>query len=181
MKIFPFTTLVLLFLSLPAMAQETASALTEESIQTFVDDSAALTDQNNGMSDEDIRSFLDTHLKAEGEYKSIITYEIPGYPPQARQVALNKEDFIRNVIEGRNTLEDYEADVRLNSTEIEKDGQTAKIKTSTTETGRMPFQDGAMVPFEGTSTCTQDLFLNPQAQIILSTANCQTTLTLFED
>ncbi|MCB1530988.1 MAG: hypothetical protein H6853_04470 [Rhodospirillales bacterium] len=181
MKILLFAALVPLFASLPVMAQEHISVLTEDSIQAFVDDSAALTDPDNGMSDEDIRSFLDTHLKADGAYKSVITYEIPGYPPQARQVSLNKEDFIQNVIEGRNALEDYAADVRINSTEIEKDGQQANIRTRTTETGRMPFQDGAMVPFEGTSICTQGLSLNPQGQVVLSTADCRTTITILED
>lgn len=157
-----------------------AGELTRDSIENFINEFSSLTDQNNGMSDEDVNSFLEKHLASNGKYQGNIIYDIPGYPPQTKQADMNKSDFIATALQGRNTIKDHSARVRINHIKIESGDQRATIRTRTDETGLMPVLDETPVPFKGLSTCTQTITLHAD-NIMLDSAQCQTVITFIEE
>lgn len=154
-----------------------ADSLTEDKIRAFLDQSTLLTHQDNDMSDEQIADYLDDHVDDRGVFKSTIMYDIPGYPPQMRDVALNKSDFIKNIIDGRKTMENYTSSVTLKHADIQ--GNKATIRTETIESGIAPMNDTDRAAFDGRSSCNQTLYENG-GDIVLSSAACETIITFKE-
>lgn len=154
-----------------------AEPLTEKRIQDFLDKSTSLTHANNNMSDDQIADFLDTHIDRKGAFKSTLMYDIPGYPPQMRDVSLSKKDFIANILQGRKTMENYTSSVTLKHADIR--GDKATIRTETHESGIAPMNETDRAPFEGRSSCNQTLHDNG-GDIILSSAVCETIITFKE-
>lgn len=170
--------LSLSFLALLATSSAArAEPLTEQRIQNFLDKSTSLTHANNGMSDDQIADFLDTHIDRKGAFKSTLMYDIPGYPPQMRDIVLNKKDFIANILQGRKTMENYTSSVTLKHADIQ--GNKATIRTETHESGIAPMNETDRAPFEGRSSCNQTLHDNG-GDIILSSAVCETIITFKE-
>lgn len=163
-----------------AFAGESVSELTARNIKSFIQETTELTHQGNGLDEEGVRDYLDTHLYDRGSFRSLITYEVPGHQAQQQQMGLNKKKFIKNVIQGREALENYTSSVELMDHEIADDGQTAKIQTVGEESGLMPMQEGQMAAFEGRSECTQHLKIEENT-IILISANCETVFTFLEN
>lgn len=154
-----------------------ADALTEEKIQAFLDKTTSLSQPDNGMSDQQIVDYLDDHIDRKGTFSSTLMYDIPGYPSQMRNLTLNKADFIKNIIEGRKTMENYQSTVTLKSAAIR--GNKATIKTETVESGVAPMNETDRAAFEGRSSCNQTLYENG-GEIILSSAACETIITFKE-
>lgn len=153
-----------------------AEALTEKSIQAFIDKSTSLSHQNNGMTDDQITDFLDDHVARGAVFTSQIMYDIPGQPAQMRQLVLNKSDFIKQTIEGRNTMQDYTSSVILKKTDI--NGDQANIVIETTDSGRAPM-NGTAVNFEGKSSCNQVLKEDGGTIVVMSAA-CETIISFKE-
>lgn len=162
-----------LSVSLPARAD----TLTEASIKAFLDQTTRLTHQNNGMSKEQIITFLETHIGKKGRFQSQIMYDIPGHPPQTRAVSLSKQEFIQNVVQGRDTMQNYTSSVELRNADIK--GKKATIETTTRESGVAPVEGQGVAPFEGVSSCRQTLEQDG-SNIVLTSAACETIISFQE-
>lgn len=153
-----------------------ADGLTEAKIQAFIDKSTSLSHRNNGMTDNQITDFLDDHIARGAVFTSQIMYDIPGQPAQVRQLVLNKSDFIKQTIEGRNTMQDYTSSVILKKADIK--GAQANITIETSDSGRAPM-NGTPVMFEGKSSCNQVLKEDGGTIIVVSAA-CETIISFKE-
>jgi len=65
----------------------------------------------------------------------MMTYDIPGFPPQEKKMSLNREEFIENVIAGRQAIKDYTSSVALKNSDVSGDSKRATIKTEGRESG----------------------------------------------
>ncbi len=155
-----------------------AEALTEARIKAFLDQSIALMQAGSGVTDEQLEKFFDDHVARKAMFKSTIMYDIPGYPPQMRNVALNKTDYIKNILDGRRTMKDFSSSVTLKKADIK--GDTATIKTDGTESGSAPMEGAENpVPFEGRSSCNQ-IVKDDGGTVVLVSAACETIITFKE-
>lgn len=175
MKLLAFAATAALVLTPSTSAQ--AQSLSEASIQAFLNETTRLTHLDNGMNDEQITAYLEAHIGSKGKFESKIMYDIPSYPPQMRQISLNKKDFIKNVIEGRKTMQNYTSSVTLKTATI--NGNAATIQTTTRESGIAPVEGQGTAPFEGISNCNQTL-IQDGGNIILTSASCETIITFKE-
>lgn len=175
MKLFLFAACAASLLTVTSPAR--ADSMTEDSIRAFLDETTRLTHADNGMNDEEITAYLEKHIGDTGRFNSQILYDIPGYPPQTRQVSLDKKDFIKNVVEGRKTMQGYTSSVTLKKADIT--GSNAAIETTTRESGIAPVDGQGTAPFEGISTCNQTLQQNGGA-IVITSAACETIITFKE-
>jgi len=170
----PALIMLALFMAQPVYAQ--TSQLTRENIENFVQKTTNLTHQGSGLDASDITSFLQKHLYDKGIFRTIITYHIPGYPPQPQNMSLDKELFIENVLEGQETIENYNSTVEITDIQIKDGGQTATIRTDGQESGIMPVDKKQKASFEGQSECKQHLaIINKTIQMI--SAECFTDVT----
>ena len=151
-----------------------AADMTEDSIRAFLEETTRLTHANNGMSDDDIVAFLNTHIADNGRFKSKLLYSINGQTAEPRDVMLDKEGFINNVMQGRNTMQNYTSSVLLKKADIH--GNSAAILTTTEESGLAPMEGNVMVPFTGISNCQQSL-REKGGKIVLAAASCETVIT----
>jgi len=153
-----------------------ASILTESEITQFIEKT---TDVINGhardMSSDDIERYLKKHLHKDARFSSGVKYKIPGFPDQSASVVLMKQDFIRNVQQGSQALDDYETDVSIDQIKISKDGSKATVRTTGYESGSMNVQGAGIIPVEGTSKCLQILMLTKNT-IQMYSANCETNI-----
>ena len=156
---------------------QAAEKLTKQSIEAFIEQTTKLTHADSGLSDEEAQDFLNQHLDDSGIYKSVITYDIPGFPPTPQELSLTKQDFIDNVITGRDSMEKYDSSVKVTKTEITKDGQYAIIMTKTSEKGITPVSPEEKLPFDGVSLCKQHLKIGEEDRIILVSAECETQMS----
>lgn len=160
-------------------AETPVSKLTESNIKHFLEESTRITNQKK-LSDDKIRSFFNRHLGQGSAYTSVITYEIPGYPPQPRTLTLDKNQFIENIVTGQSMMTDYSSSTELQHHTIDKTGQTATIETMGYERGKMPFQGSQLVPFKGRNHCTQNLKISDEQAIQIVSASCETTIEILE-
>lgn len=164
--------------AMPAMAQEeTMRTLTPVKIRAFIDKMTEKTKPGGRLGDQDVVAYLDAHLADDGQYASYLTFRIPGFDDQTQEVFVDKEQFIRNILSGRQDIRDYDSSVKVMDVEVAKDKQTATIKTLTKEEGMMPVEEGRYVPFEGQSECQQQIRLQGNIPQILS-ASCQSLIEI---
>jgi len=166
--------MLVFFMAQPVYAQ--TSQLTRENIENFVQKTTKLTHQGSGLDASDITSFLTKHLYDKGIFRTIITYHIPGYPPQPQNMSLDKELFIENVLEGRETIENYNSAVEITDVQITNAGQTATIRTNGRESGIMPIDKEQKASFEGQSECKQHLAIRNKIIQMIS-VECFTDVT----
>jgi hypothetical protein len=166
----------ILFVSAPAMAED---RLTVDTIQTFLNDTTALTHQDSALTDADVTAYLDLHLSNNGTYASSVLYEVPGNPATPKDFTLNKQQFIDNVVSGRKQMKNYESSVKLYTHTIAGDGKSADIETITNERGEMPINPEETMPFEGTTVCKQALKMEGQT-IVLTRADCEARIGFIE-
>lgn len=166
----------------PVLASAQVGSLTEESIRDFVMQTSAVMDGTSDPEDgSDVRSYLEMHLSPEGLFKSEMTYNIPGHPVQKNQMALDREQFIDSVIDGRKSLSDYRAEVSVQKVEIANGGRRAEIQTRARESGKMTLQtpEGGeeTLPVEGISICQQTLILDGDDVIRIHGADCRSEMS----
>lgn len=155
----------------PAHAQ-----MSDGKIRAFIDETTLISNPDNGKSESAVRRYLEQHLADDGVYKGTVTYNIPGYPAQSKQMEVNKNDYIQNVLSGREAIEDYQSSVDVHTANIDRSGKKATVSITTDETGRMMMED-AMVGFEGASTCVQELAMEGNT-IVIATATCDSTVNI---
>ncbi len=163
------------FLSVPASAQETMRELSSLKIREFVASMTDKTRPGSRLTDEEVRTYLNTHLSDHGAYNIAVTYRMPGQPDQTQQMALDKAKFIENVLSSRSAMQDYTSSIKVDDINVTGDKKSATIKTETRERGLMPINKDTYVPFKGQSNCTQDIRLNGDTPQITS-ANCQSVI-----
>lgn len=110
-------------------------------------------------------------------------YNIPGMPPQEAALSLDKEEFMKSVVQGAEAVDGYETLVEITDIKISSDGEKAFVKTQNTEYATMPVatETGSVenVPMEGVSECTQILLLK-KGVIMMYNANCVTNIEFME-
>jgi len=188
-----FLTLILLLgLSSPAPAQndprkDFVITLNEMNIKEFLQEVSAIsTGQRPDMMDEDVADYFTNHIAEKGTFKSIIRFQIPGFPTQDGEMKLNREEYAASVIKGRYMLEDYVTEVNIQDLKISSNGKSATFKSVTKERGKMPMikdekkkDQIEMVPIQGESTCEQRLVVSLNNFIQMANADC-TTLISFD-
>jgi len=176
---FLFVYLLALALIAPsgAWAKDKHSKLTQFNIKDFIEETSAIT---TGSKSVNIAGYLQQHVSSNARFKSEVTFQIPGYDEQTQQLSLNKQEFIAHSLQAAETLQDYNVDVSIRKTSIDKDGERATVYTITEEYGTMPMpqQDGriAFVPVEGETSCMQILTLTRKGLIQMHRATCETTI-----
>lgn len=160
-------------------AQSKVDTLTDGNIRFFIEDISKITSGNLGQSPERITTFLNRHLHKHARFKSTLKYNIPGFPPQATALALNKDEFIENIEAGSKALDNYQNDVRIVEIKISSDKRKATVFTEGYETGTMNAQ-GQAIPVQGNSNCHQIVMLSKKGVIQMYNANCETTIS-FQD
>ena len=137
------------------------------------------------MSNDDVEEFLERHIHEDARFSSLIAYDIPGQGEQMSSMALGKADFIKQIEEGAEKLEDYYNEVEILDIKIAKDERKATVQTVGTETGRMRIPDGqggfSEVPVEGQSTCHQIVTISDRHVVQLYNANCETRITFIQE
>ena len=166
----------------PANAQQKHKRLNKDIITEFIHKTSDMTSGANlEMSSEDIVEFLEIHLDKKARFKSTMKYNIPGYPAQETSMSLDKEDFIKSIQDGAQSMEDYENEIRIKMIKIAKNGKKATVQTEGFETGIMPVStDGVTtqnVPIEGRSSCNQIISLGKKGVIQMYSAQCTTEIT----
>lgn len=166
------------------LAEDTIKTLTEENIQTFIENTTDVTTGNSqGLSVEEMKAYLDKHLEDKARFKSIMRYNIPNMPPQEATLSLDKNGYMDSVTKGAESVEGYETLIEIDEIKVASNGKKAFVKTSNTEYATMPIPtetgDAEEVPIEGISMCTQILSLN-RGVIQMFSANCVTEINFLE-
>lgn len=170
-----------LFTATCVVATTARAELTEANIIEFIHETTEVSSgQNSDMSGADISNYLEKHLHDKARFKSVITYNIPGYSAQSASMTLKKDEFIKSMGKTDEALSDYHTEIDINDIQISNDKTRATVKTTSYESGSMavPSQPGGVpeiVPVEGISTCDQIIMYKNDA-IQMYSANCKTNL-----
>lgn len=179
-----FGALVFFAQSSACLAAGNIETLTKKNVKAFIEDTTDITTTNTqALSPEKIQAYLDTHLDKKARFKSVMKYNMPGMPPQEAALSLDKEEFMKSVVQGAETVDDYDTLVEIKNIKIASDGKKAFVKTQNTEYATMPVPtetgDVENVPMEGVSECTQILLLK-RGVIKMYDANCVTNIEFLE-
>jgi len=133
---------------------EKLKALTIDNVTAFIEDTSALTSNQNIERDDDkISRYFDKHIDKKARFRSGITYNMPGLPAQKRILTLEKDDYIEQVKTGAENIEHYHSDIEISEISISKNKKTAGVSTIMTESGIMqaPDENGEMqdIPIDG--------------------------------
>ncbi len=162
-----------------AQAQK-AKELNEKNIEQFIEKTSEIAAGKSLENIEKVQAFLNRHLHEDARFKSIMQFDIPGFPTQETSLTLNKSDFINNIGQGAHTMSDYENTVRIRSIKISSDKRKATVQTIGEESGMMDMVAGTddiqQVPVEGTSSCQQIITLSQKGYIQMYQANCETRI-----
>lgn len=176
------TVILCLGLSSQAKARIKVKELDETIIRAFIQKTSEITSGRNlSMSQSDIQDFLDRHLHEKARFRSVIQFQIPGFPPQSNAMALDKSQFMSKIADGAQKLEDYYNEVQVIDIQISSDKRKATVQTIGQETGVMsiPAQDGSIqkMPVEGRSSCHQIITISRRDVVQMYNANCETQIT----
>ena len=159
------------------------SSLNDGNVKAFIEKTSHMTGNGQkSMPISTIKKYLDKHIEKRARFKSVMTYNLPGMPPQKQEISLGKEEFIENVEKGSENIQDYDHLIQIENIKISSDGEKAFVKTRSTELVTMPVptENGIEnVPVEGESECTQILSLN-KGVIQMFSASCNTTINFME-
>ncbi len=166
------------------LAAGSIKELSKKNVTAFIEDTTDITTRNSQeLSVEKIQSYLDKHLDKKARFKSVMKYNMPGMPQQEASLSLDKEEFMKSVVQGAETVDAYETLIEIKNIKIASDGKKAFVKTQNTEYATMPVpsETGEVqdVPMEGVSDCTQILLLK-RGVIKMYDANCVTTINFLE-
>lgn len=166
----------ILFTVNPALANEdNMRSLSPVKIRSFIDKMTEKTMPGGRLDDKEVVQYLNAHLSSEGTFNSSLTFRIHGYDDQTQEVSVTKEQFIQNILAGRRDIRKYDSSVKVTEIVVAKDKRSAMIKTITREKGEMPVEKGKYLPFEGSSTCSQEIRMLGEVPQI-SGADCQSLI-----
>ncbi len=160
-------------------------ALNEDNIRKFLSEvSAITTGQRPDMLDDDVIDYFNNHMADNGSFKTVMRYQVPGFPNKDIDMKFKKEDYIDTVVNGRYMLEDYQTQVDIQDLKISAGGKAATFKSITKERGRMPFvkdekskEVTELIPIEGESICEQKLIVSFNNFIQMASADCKTVIS----
>ena len=166
------------------LAAENIKMLTKQNVKEFIEDTTDITTTNTqALSPEKIQQYLDIHLDKKARFKSVMKYNMPGMPPQEANLSLDKDEFMKSVVQGAGAVDGYETLVEITDIKISSDGEKAFVKTQNTEYATMPVptETGGVenVPMEGFSECMQILLLK-KGVIKMYNADCVTNIEFME-
>lgn len=173
-----YLSLILCFtLTSPAHAAK-HNKLTDSNVRNFVEDATALTTGDNDLSVDQTVRFLKKHLHKKARFKSVISYILPGFPPQDTALSFDKDDYIENIKNSVGAVEGHESVVEIKSIHITSNGKQAIVITDSKETGVMqvplPDKTTEAVPIEGFTHCNQIIRLSRRGVIQMYNAVCDT-------
>lgn len=155
--------------------------LTESRVTSFIQEVTDIsTGKRSDMDRYSITSFFMDHIADNGKFINTVQYDLPRVQAQEQVLEMNKLSFISHILQGMDT-EREEAEIHIEYIEILDEGRTAKIITTNTERGMMPYDDGSgrpqYMPVRGQSFCEQTLALNNR-HIQMVEATCSTAIQL---
>lgn len=156
--------------------------LKDRDVRKFIEEMASMTSAGSPKSLPEIQTYLIDHVHDYAKFKSTITYNVPGHPPQETVMDLTKDQFIQSVEAGADAISGYESNIKIKSVQISGSGKSATVLTSSIESGYMavPGENGGTerVPIEGKSDCTQVLVIGSADAIQVYSADCATSIDI---
>jgi hypothetical protein len=133
-----------------------------------------------GTDIENIQDFLERHIHEDARFKSTISYAMPGFPPQNNDIKLNKDGYIKQILEGASHVQNYDVQVDIKDIKFSRKKKTATVSTHTRENAYItvpgPSREEQNVPITGTTNCTQVLKINNDNILQMYHANCTTNV-----
>ncbi len=165
---------------MPAYAQK-YKTLDEQAVTRFIEKTTKIiTGSADSVSPDQAIRYLERHLHDDARFKSVMTYQIPGFPTQESAMRVDKREFIESIDEGAQALTKYQTEVQIKDVQISSDKRKATVQTVNREIGAMAISNGfgepEEVPITGTSQCSQILMLNKKGDIQMYNANCETLI-----
>lgn len=159
--------------------------LTEQNLLSFLQEVQDIaTGKRVEMADDEVIDYMNNHIADKAEFKSIVRYEVPGFPNKDIEMKIGKPEYINTIVKGRYTLQDYNTAVTLDDLKIENNGKRATFTSITDEQGLMPFpkdknnpDDIEILPIKGTTKCAQVMIVSFNNFIQMATANCRTIIS----
>ncbi len=166
-------------------------ALNKQNIEAFLKEvSEITTGQRPDMLHDDVENYFTNHVTNKSTFKSVMKYNIPGFPTQDIDMELDKDQYIKMVLKGLYMLQDYQTEVSIENLKIGSNGKSATFKSRTKEKGRMPWvkdsenkdnsegnQNAEMIPIEGESVCEQKLIISYNNFMQMAKAECSTAIS----
>lgn len=179
MRIFIFICALLSF-SFTAMAQETLEKLTKKDVEQFILRTTAVSSGTlSSMDSTQVLDYMRLHIRDDAQFKSAMSYSMPGQEEQDNELTLTKEDFIAGLEAGTQKLKSFNTDIKIKKIKLSGDKRSAKAITETRDEVTMPVEEGDImenIPLEGISTCEQSLELNEIGILQMTGANCKTKI-----
>lgn len=169
----------------PAHAQR-MRVLTDENIREFITETTKIiAGHAHDMPDDQMMKYLDRHLHPDARFKTVMKYNIPGYPSHEVAVSFNKSEFIDGIKRSETSLSEYDNDIKILDIKISGNQKVATVKSRNTETATMKVAgDDGMgeenVPVSGHSTCTQILAID-KGFIQMYHASCVTDIEFVQN
>lgn len=169
----------------PAHAEK-VKRLTEQNITDFITETTKITEGHAfDMRADEINTYLEQHLNDEARFKTIVQYNVPGYPMQETAMSLDKQQFMEALQESAQSVDKYESAVNILNIRISSNGRSAIVETRSNEDIDLPvpLEDAKSedVPVIGESTCTQNIMLSKSGIIQMLSAQCTTTIAFIDD
>ncbi len=167
-------------LCIPAYAAHNASKLTEDNVRGFILDITNKASSVDSMDREMLELFFSQHLHPKSFFKSLVVFNIPGYPSQENKVFYEKPDYIESLIQAKNAVSNFKSSVEIKKIKISGNGKKATVQTITSESAMLQVpQSGVVeaVPMTGSSSCEQTITLNSSKIIQLYAAVCRTEMS----
>ena len=122
--------------------------------------------------------FLQDHLAAGSMFKTSLTYDLPAMDEAERHIALDKKDYINNVLAQLKAGKADDAATRIETIDIAPDARHARVITTSYQRGPMPIQTGngqQVVQVKAVSYCEQAVGLKNRS-IVIDDATCTTSV-----
>ena len=174
------TALLIIVTTLPAQAKR-YKELTRDNVEDFIRLASDMTTGKTGDDTKTITRYFKKHLTKDARFKSTMKFVLPGFPPKESALALDKDDFIQNVIDGKKAFEDHQSEITITNIKIVSNGRQALVQTEGRETGlvAVPIGDTGTVervPIEGFTQCKQIIRLSKKGVIQMYNAVCDTLI-----
>lgn len=184
-----FQTFLVLIVGVSLMTtskEATPTTLTTASIEQFIEELSNVTaGKKEGMDSAGVTEFLMKHLASGGEFITQMTYIGETMEEREEDITMSKLDYISNVLQGLENIEEHESSLHIDHINISSDGQEALVVFSNYEEGRMPLpsQVSGMrkIAMSGTSYCEQKLGLTEKQVIQLLSENCITDISFIDE
>lgn len=180
-----FLLSALLFSAGPAHAQKIRE-LTVENIKEFITKTTQIiAGHARDMPDDAMMQYLDQHIHPDARFKTIMKYNIPGYPSHEVAVSFNKSEFIDGIKRSETSLSDYDNEIQILDIKLSGNQKVATVKSRNSESAIMQVagednEGQEKVPVSGHSTCTQILAID-KGFIQMYHASCMTDIEFIQN